>query len=782
MKFKKVISLLLAMMVLLSTAIPISTAFAASHPDDWFGYRYSEEECRKMINDAAGAPIISDEDLDKLTGEIRPGDILSFQVEVDMPNSGEDIASLLHDFSFNITLPFGVNTVVSVYNSNAPLLTDEEYDAKLSEFNASIDEMEELLSDESVIEEILASNDVESESLYRTYKDLVDNRSLYLDLYKKQLDIAKTKYGLINDSYGTDELWSGSFENTNVPNTNIEGTYEEYRDTCREDAWVEPIATQEEVEEYIAYIDENWDSIVEQYTALCVEGIAAYENGECDETQYITYVTGLKSIEDGTFYDTIVDYLHKCHTGYYKYNSDVIYRILVMALTGVDAFLAYSGRYAFYFPDSVVKANKESKYIFQFDVVATDALSVGEYISIPTLCWDWHDNCSDSDSKCHTTTSGWVIIDLPTTTYPVNSGISFNADYNESDVYAHDERNLAMMYIENELGDSEYKKRIISDWYENYMEGNYLNSIRDFTIEYRDEFDNIIKSETKEITDAYYYITPEEIYDYKLVSPDNAKGVVANKKETITFYYEHKDAEIFVSYVDADGSELAPSQTIKGKTLDKYAAEPAVVYGYEPVTIPENATGVLHEDSSDIQYVYDLKTSSVTINYLDENGEKLAESETVSGKVFDDYSSDAKDFYGYVLISVPDNATGTILDEDTSVDYIYKKVFEKLPDEPYDADYGDKLEDIELPFGWKFVDGLDTSVGEVGVNTFEVYVPADENHNAVTGFISVNVTANEIELPNAGSYFNYVIYSAFILGGLFVVLFALCKRKSVVVD
>lgn len=674
------ISLFLAVMLLLSTAIPITEAFAASHPENWFGYLYLEDECRKMINDAAGAPIISDEDLNKLTGEIRPGDKLSFQVEVDMSVSEENIASLLHDFSFNVTLPFGVNTIVSVYNSNAPLLTDEEYDAKLAEFSASIDEMEELLSDEGVIEEILASNDVESESLYRTYKDLVDNRNLYLDLYKKQLDIAKTQYGLIDDSYGTDEMWSGAFEHTNVPNTSVEGTYEECRDAWREEAWVEPIATQEEVEEFIAYIDENWASIVEQYTTMCVEGIEAYENGECDETQYITCVTGLKSIEDGTFYDTIVDYLHKCHTGYFKYDSEVIYRVLVMALTGVDAFLAYSGRYAFYFPDSVVKANKESKYIFQFDIVATDALSVGEYISIPTLCWDWHDNCSDSDSKCHTTTSSWVILDLPTTTYPVNSGMSLNADYNESDIYAHDERYMAMMYIENELGNSEYKQRIISDWYDNYMEGNYLKSIQNFTIEYRDEFDNIIKSETKEITDAYYNITPpDDIYDYKLVSPDNAKGVVANKSETITFYYEHKDAEIKVSYVDTNGNELAPSQTIKGKTLDKYTAEPAVIYGYEPIVIPENASGVLHEDSADVQYIYDLKNSSVTVNYLDENGEKLAESETITGKVFDGYRTEAKDFHGYALISTPNNATGTISEEVTAVDYIYKKIFGALP-------------------------------------------------------------------------------------------------------
>ena len=737
-----------------------------------------------MINDAAGAPIISDEDLDKLTGEIRPGDKISFQVEVDMSVSEENIASLFHDFSFNITLPFGVNTVVSVYNSNAPLLTDEEYDAKLSEFNASIDEMEELLSDETVIEEILSSDDVESESLYRTYKDLVDNRNLYLDLYKKQLDIAKTQYGLINDSYGTDELWLGSFENTNVPNTSIDDTYEGYRDTWRNDAWVEPVATQEEVEDYIAYIDENWDLIVEEYTTLCTDGIAAYENGECDETEYITCVTGLKSIEDGTFYDTIVDYLHKCHTGYYKYDSDVIYRVLIMALTGVDVFLAYSGRYAFYFPDSVVKANKESKYIFQFDVVATDALSVGKYISIPTLHWDWHDNCSDSDTKCHTkTNNGIVIMGLLNTTYPVNAGLSLNADYNESEVYAHDKRYMAMMFIENVLGDSQYKQRIISDWYENYMEGNYLNSIRDFTIEYRDEFDNIIKSETKEISDPYYYITPtDDIYDYKLVGPDNVKGVVANKSKTITFYYEHKDAEITVHFVDENGNELAPSQTIKGKTLEEYTSEPAVIYGYETIEIPENASGVLHEDSADIQYVYDLKNSTVTVNYFDENGKKLANSEIIEGKVFDNYRTEEKDFYGYILIQTPVNAVGSMSEEELSVDYIYKKLFDKLPDELYEAAYGDTLSSITLPYGWKFVDEPDTSVGDIGVKTFEVYVPADENHSAVRGFISVNVTANEIELPDAGASFNYVIYFILVLVGLSVVFVALVKRKHKVID
>ena len=56
---KRLISLLVAMVLLISSAVPVTSAFAADydkkcHPDDWFGYHHSKEEIESWITNAVG--------------------------------------------------------------------------------------------------------------------------------------------------------------------------------------------------------------------------------------------------------------------------------------------------------------------------------------------------------------------------------------------------------------------------------------------------------------------------------------------------------------------------------------------------------------------------------------------------------------------------------------------------------------------------------------------------------------------------------------------------------
>ncbi|MDE5996548.1 MAG: MucBP domain-containing protein, partial [Eubacterium sp.] len=206
---------------------------------------------------------------------------------------------------------------------------------------------------------------------------------------------------------------------------------------------------------------------------------------------------------------------------------------------------------------------------------------------------------------------------------------------------------------------------------EEFLRDNSLKAIRPIIVECRDEYGNLIKSKKIETPDANYDIAPEEIYDYQLVSTENIKGVIENESKTVTFYYEHKDAEIKVSYVDTDGNELAPTKTISGKTLDEYTAEPEEIYGYEPIAIPENASGLLHEDSVDVQFVYDCKNTSVIVTYLDINGNVIADSDIISGKVFDDYTAEPKEIEGYQRLGAPNNASGKMTEKVINVYYIY---------------------------------------------------------------------------------------------------------------
>lgn len=63
----------------------------------------------------------------------------------------------------------------------------------------------------------------------------------------------------------------------------------------------------------------------------------------------------------------------------------------------------------------------------------------------------------------------------------------------------------------------------------------------------------------------------------------------------------------------------------------------------------------------------------VTLKYQDEDGNELASSETLNGKVGLPYESTAKSIDGWVLKETPANANGTFTEEAQEVVYVYTK-------------------------------------------------------------------------------------------------------------
>ncbi len=61
------------------------------------------------------------------------------------------------------------------------------------------------------------------------------------------------------------------------------------------------------------------------------------------------------------------------------------------------------------------------------------------------------------------------------------------------------------------------------------------------------------------------------------------------------------------------------------------------------------------------------------MNYLDIDGNKIAESDTLTGVLNSNYQSTSKKIAGYTLETTPTNATGTFTDTEQTIDYIYKK-------------------------------------------------------------------------------------------------------------
>ncbi|MDE5669898.1 MAG: MucBP domain-containing protein, partial [Eubacterium sp.] len=211
----------------------------------------------------------------------------------------------------------------------------------------------------------------------------------------------------------------------------------------------------------------------------------------------------------------------------------------------------------------------------------------------------------------------------------------------------------------------------------------YVYALKDssVTANYVDENGKeIAASETT--TGKYFekYTTyPKDILGYELIaSSENAEGVREEDVIQVYYTYKLKDSTVVVRYVDINGNEIAESETLNGKVFEAYKTEAKQINGYELTMMPGNANGTFAENQQTVNYVYALKGSGVVANYVDEAGNKLAESVAQYGNVFDKYSTSAKEIKGYELVSVPENAQGELTEELIVVNYVYKLKDSKL--------------------------------------------------------------------------------------------------------
>ncbi|EOK08846.1 MucBP domain-containing protein [Enterococcus faecalis] len=153
----------------------------------------------------------------------------------------------------------------------------------------------------------------------------------------------------------------------------------------------------------------------------------------------------------------------------------------------------------------------------------------------------------------------------------------------------------------------------------------------------------------------------------------NSDKVVATKTIIISVLY--KDAKpVTINYVDEEGNTLAESDTLNGKVGLPYETKAKSINGWTVKTTPDNATGTFSEEAQTVTYVYErTDAKSVTVNYVDGEGNALAERDTLNGKVGLPYETKAKSINGWTVKTTPDNATGTFSEEAQTVTYVYER-------------------------------------------------------------------------------------------------------------
>jgi len=222
----------------------------------------------------------------------------------------------------------------------------------------------------------------------------------------------------------------------------------------------------------------------------------------------------------------------------------------------------------------------------------------------------------------------------------------------------------------------------------------------DVTVEYVDtEGNEIHASQTisGNVGDTFDASTDQyklSIHGYTLdesQSPENLKGVFSETAQKVTFIYTKNPipaADVTVEYVDLEGNEIHPSQTISGNVGESYDASTKnyqlVIEGYtlDESQLPENSKGVFSETAQTVTYIYTkypVPAADVTVKYVDTEGKEIHASLTISGTVGDSYDASTEKFQltidGYTLdeSQLPENLKGVFSETAQTITYIYKE-------------------------------------------------------------------------------------------------------------
>ncbi len=230
-----------------------------------------------------------------------------------------------------------------------------------------------------------------------------------------------------------------------------------------------------------------------------------------------------------------------------------------------------------------------------------------------------------------------------------------------------------------------------------------------------------------------YTTSKKEIETYDFInSTPNTEGLITEESQEVTYYYQRKAAQVIAKYQDIDGNELTEDVILDGKVGDIYTTEQKEFENYEFVSVTENATGTMTEDTITVVYVYQKIPATVIVKYLEKGTDKqLALDDEITGFAGDEYTTDRKAIKNYQSSEPePENKSGTMTKDVITVIYYY----ERIPA----GDIIVKYVDIDTAEEITYIDQ------ETGENKTYGYT--------ITGFVGDNY---ETELKDI-SYYNFV--------------------------
>ncbi len=237
---------------------------------------------------------------------------------------------------------------------------------------------------------------------------------------------------------------------------------------------------------------------------------------------------------------------------------------------------------------------------------------------------------------------------------------------------------------------------------------------------------SLIEPETNEnyVEGENYTTTAKTFSGYDLVTtPSNATGTVGRNDIEVIYEYKKISAGVEIKYVDqVTGATIADTDTRTGLEGDSYTSTAKTVDGYELVKTPTNANGNMTVDKITVTYEYRLR-STVTTKYIDKITGSLIEPETNENYVEgENYTTVAKAFNGYDLVTTPSNATGTVERENIEVIYEYKKISAGVEIKYIDQSTGETIAETITKAG---LEGDSYTSSEKTIDEYELVVTPD---------------------------------------------------------
>ena len=193
-------------------------------------------------------------------------------------------------------------------------------------------------------------------------------------------------------------------------------------------------------------------------------------------------------------------------------------------------------------------------------------------------------------------------------------------------------------------------------------------------------------------------------------------GTYSNTEDGLAIKAAHGLSTVNVHYVTVDGEVLHDVITMTGVVGSEYATELLDFYGYKLSKTEGELTGKFASETIEVTYIYERAQGTVISNYVDVDGNKLADSVTDIGYVGDKYKTEFKDIFGYKLVEIKGDDIGTFEEDTIYVTYVYLKEIFGMGGDDFD---NDKVEALPPQTG---IDAVNTTSDNKNVVIISIIV------------------------------------------------------------